>query len=502
MPKRYRRLLLTLALAATAMTVGGVAAPGASAVSCNQELFDGGGYIFDSYAEGTTPPDIFNYFGNLGEGGSNGPTGTPPGPVSTSDAYDDWGDVYLFSPGAEIENPSVDNKYLGDENSCLEAGHEIAFPVKPMFGLDVQHRLYVDPSPASRGARILSTLHNPSGAPITVTVVQGDPKALGNLGSDSNTTAHQTSDGSGVFSPNSVWGVTSDNKTLVGTDSDPALAHIWDGVGGAIRASEVVLGKPSADDLYYVWKNVTVPAGGTASLISYEIENAVPGRDAAAEAALAANQAQAREGQSLASLYAGMSAAEIGGTLNWRRPVPTAGIAPVKNPNAASKTTLTSSSTESSGVSQCTLAGYAWIADDGATGSGPVFKHLFKPGKHSATLTVTSNCGSTATTTASFKVAKPFKFGKVKTNAKKGTATIKVNVLGAGKLTLSGKGLKKQKKSLKKAGKVTLTVKPNGKTQSKLARSGKAKVKAVVAFKPQGGKSLKQKKNVVLKLVG
>lgn len=502
MPKRYRRLLLVLSLAAIAVTAGGVAAPGASAVSCKQKLFDGGGYIFDSYIEANTPPTVSDYFGNFDEGGSNGPADTPPGPVTTNDAYDDWGDVYLFSPGADIENPSVDNKYLGGEESCSAVPNEIAFPVTPMFGLQVQHRIYVDPSSSSRGARILNTLHNPSGAPITITVVEGDPNASGNLGSDSATTAHQTSDGSGVFSPNSVWGVTSDNKALTGVDFDPALAHVWDGAGGAIRASEVVLGKPEADDLYYVWKSVTVPPGGTASLISYEIENAVPSREASAEAALAASQAQAREGQSLASLYAGMSSAEVAGTLNWRRPVPTAAIAPVKKPNAATKITLTSASVEGSGLAQCGLATYAWTTSDGATGTGPTLKHLFKAGNRSVTLTVTNACGGSATATASFKVAKAFKLGKVKANPKKGTATIKVNALGAGKLTLSGKGLKKQKKALKKAGKVALAVLPTSKTLSKLVESGKVKVKATVAFKPQGGKPIKLKKGVVLKLVG
>jgi hypothetical protein len=485
-----------------AVAVSGALAPGASAVPCKQKLFDGGGYIFDSYIEASIPPGVFDYFGNFDEGGSNGPAGTPPGPVETNDAYDDWGDVYLFSPGADIENPSVDNKYLGGEESCLAVANEIAFPVTPMFGLQVQHRIYVNPSPSSRGARILNTLHNPSGAPITITVVEGDPNDSGNLGSDSNTTAHQTSDGSGVFSPNSTWGVTSDNKTLTGVDFDPALAHIWDGAGGAIRASEVVLGKPQADDLYYVWKSVTVPPGGTTSLISYEIENAVPSREAAAEAALAASQAQAREGQSLASLYTGMSSAEVAGTLNWPRPVPTAAIAPVKKPNAATKITLTSASVEGSGLPQCGLAAYTWTTSDGVTGTGATLKHLFKAGNRSATLTVTNACGGSATATVSFKVAKAFKLGKVKANPKKGTATIKVNAQGAGKLTLSGKGLKKQTKTLKKAGKVALAVLPTSKTLGKLAKSGKVKVKATVALKPQGGKAIKLKKGVVLKLAG
>jgi hypothetical protein len=197
-----------------------------------------------------------------------------------------------------------------------------------------------------------------------------------------------------------------------------------------------------------------------------------------------------------------MSPAEIAGTLNWRRPLPTAAIAPVTKPNAATKITLTSASVEGSGLAQCGLATYAWTASDGATGTGPTLKHLFKAGNRSVTLTVTNACGGSATATASFKVAKAFKLGKVKANPKKGTATIKVNALGAGKLTLSGKGLKNQKKGLKKAGKVTLAVKPTSKTLSRLVKSGKVKVKATVAFKPQGGKSIKLKKGVVLKLVG
>jgi len=173
----------------------------------------------------------------------------------------------------------------------------------------------------------------------------------------------------------------------------------------------------------------------------------------------------------------------------------------VKKANAATKVALTSSSTEASGLAQCPLS-YVWTTSDGASGTGPVLEHLFKSGKRSATLTVNNSCGGTATATASFTVAKAFKLGKVKLNAKKGTATIKVNALGAGKLTLSGKGLKKQKKTLKKAGKAALAVLPTSKTMSKLVKSGKAKVKATVAFKPQGGKPIKLKKGVVLKLAG
>jgi hypothetical protein len=505
MVKRYRRALVCLlALAASAVVVGGAAAPSASAASCEQKIFDGGGYIFDFEPEIHNPLEIEDDYGDLDEGGSNGPAGTPPGPAVTDDAYDEWGDVYLYPPGADIESPTIANKYLSaDENGCalLNGEREMAFAVLPMFGLQVQHRFYVAPSPTLNGTRILNTLTNPTGAPITVTVVQGDPDALGDLGSDSQTTPHQTSDGTGVFSPTSFWGVTNDSELPTEFDSDPTLAHVWDGPGGAIRVGQVELGKPSKDNLYWAWSNVTVPAGGTVSLISYEIESAVASRESGPETALAASQAAARENQSLASLYAGMSPAEIAGTLNWHRPVPTAAIVAVKKPNAATKTALTSASTEASGVAGCAIATYAWTTSDGAAGSEPTLNHLFKAGKRSATLTVTSNCGGTATATTSFTVAKAFTLGKVKANPAKGTATIKVNAAGAGKLSLSGKGLKKQKKSLKKAGK-TLKVIPTGKTLAKLESVGKAKVKVTVALKPSGGKSIKLKKSVVLKLAG
>src|SRR5215475_8644622 len=113
MSRRYRRLLVTLVtLAATAVALGG-AASSASAESCAQKIFDGGGYIFDSYASASIPPEVGDYYGDLEEGGSNGPEGTPPGPVETDDAYDYWGGLYLFSPGTSVETPTVENKYLG-----------------------------------------------------------------------------------------------------------------------------------------------------------------------------------------------------------------------------------------------------------------------------------------------------------------------------------------------------------------------------------------------------
>ena len=102
-----------------------------------------------------------------------------------------------------------------------------------------------------------------------------------------------------------------------------------------------------------------------------------------------------------------------------------------------------------------------------------------------------------------------FTFGKVKRNKKKGTATLEVNVPGAGTLDLTGKGVKTQRpaisppyartKPVAAAGTVKLAVKPTGKKKKKLKRRGKVKVKANVTFTPTGGTAANQTKSIKLK---
>lgn len=473
----------------------------ASAADCNHSIFDSGGYLYDFEAVVTNPFEVHNEYGAPSDGGSNGPAESPPGPVKTEDSWDDWGDVFVYSVGSNFANPTVSDKYLGEKEGCTftAGGQEIAYPFAAMHGLEVQHRWFVDPG-TLHGGRILTVLRNPGAAPAAVDVVQGDASAYDDLGSDSATASRATSDGSNVFSANSLWGVSSDNAT---TDSDPALAHVWDGAGGAVRANEVVLGGGASekDVLYWAWKNVTVAPGETKAFISYEIQNADPSRATSLEVAGAVAQAQAREAQPLPSLYTGMSAAEIAGTQNWKRPDPTAAIAPVASANAAKPVVLNgAASIGAAGLSQCTIASYAWKADDGKTGTGPTFSHLFTAGRHKATLTVANNCGGAPQSSeVKFKVAKGFKLGKAKPDPKTGTVKLKVTVLGPGKLTLKGKGIEKRVKSFKKAGKATLTVEAKGKTLAALLSSGTAKAKVTVTFSPKGGKGASQAKTITLK---
>lgn len=474
----------------------------AAADDCNHTIFDGGGYIYDLEASfknpAGVPPSVEDEYGEPSNGGSNGPAESPPGPVKTEDAWDDWGDVYVFNPLANILVPTAADKYDGPELGCTLAagGQEQLYPVSLMQGLQVQHRWLIGTG-GLNGARILTTLRNPASSPIAVTVVQGDPSGFDNLGSDGGTASRATSNGSNVFSSASFWGITSDSPT---TDGDPALAHVWDGPGGALRASEVVLGQGSADTLYWAWRNVTVAPGATVAFISYEIQQAAAGRSTAAEVLAAIGQAQARQTQPASTLYAAMAPAEIAGTLNWAHPQPTAVIAPVAKANAAKAVTLSGAgSVAASGLPQCSVAAYAWKSGS-KVGTGPTFTQLFSAGTQKVSLTVTSNCGASNTAEISFKVAKGFSFGKVKKNRKAGTAKLTLNVLGPATLTLKGKGVKKKVKKVKKAGKATLTVKATGKALKKLTATGQAKVKVTVAMTPTGGTTEKQTKKVNLKL--
>ena len=87
-----------------------------------------------------------------------------------------------------------------------------------------------------------------------------------------------------------------------------------------------------------------------------------------------------------------------------------------------------------------------------------------------------------------------YSFDGVALNKRKGTATLAAVVPGPGTLTLTGKGVKKQRarggatasKNVPGAGLVNLLVKAKGKAKKKLNKTGKAKVKVKVTYTPSG----------------
>jgi hypothetical protein len=98
-----------------------------------------------------------------------------------------------------------------------------------------------------------------------------------------------------------------------------------------------------------------------------------------------------------------------------------------------------------------------------------------------------------------------FTFGKLKLNKKKGTATLQVNVPGAGSLTASdvkrkGKRIQDAVATASAAGIVTLKLKPTGSGRKTLKAKGKLAFKALVTFTPTGGTAASQTRSGKLKL--
>ena len=105
--------------------------------------------------------------------------------------------------------------------------------------------------------------------------------------------------------------------------------------------------------------------------------------------------------------------------------------------------------------------------------------------------------GSTPTPSGGSELPRP---GKLIGNPKKGTATLAVQLPSAGKLVVSGTGVKHTTKLVKAAAKVTVTIKATGKELKRLKEDGTVTLTVTVAFTPTGGKTEKVKKAVVLKL--
>jgi glucose/arabinose dehydrogenase len=80
-----------------------------------------------------------------------------------------------------------------------------------------------------------------------------------------------------------------------------------------------------------------------------------------------------------------------------------------------------------------------------------------------------------------------FELRKGERNRKRGTAKLKVEVPGPGRLDLAGKKVKSVTKEVSQAGTVEMPVKPNSKTKKKLKNTGRAKVTVEVTFTPTEG---------------
>ena len=143
--------------------------------------------------------------------------------------------------------------------------------------------------------------------------------------------------------------------------------------------------------------------------------------------------------------------------------------------------------------------GLQWLKDGqpiaGAT--APTLK-ASKVGSYVCQSIGTNHAGSTVQNAAGISV---YKVGKATLNKKKGTATVTLEVPGAGDGDPFGQeGRQAEPEALAaSAGKVKLLVKAKGKAKKTLGRKGKVKIKATVGFAPPGGSAASQTVKVTLK---
>ncbi|HEX4751406.1 MAG TPA: hypothetical protein VH268_00805 [Solirubrobacterales bacterium] len=101
--------------------------------------------------------------------------------------------------------------------------------------------------------------------------------------------------------------------------------------------------------------------------------------------------------------------------------------------------------------------------------------------------------------TSQSQVPASLKLGKVKLNAKKGTATVAATVNGPGELRLSGASVKSVTVRAGGAGTVSLSIKPRGKALKQLKKTGKAKVIVKVVFSLAAGGTATATKSATLR---
>lgn len=205
---------------------------------------------------------------------------------SETDAYDGAYYLYVGSSGM----PCSDVALLEDDQ------REAVIGPRSLNGLEVTRKVF---SPARGGyARYLEILRNTGTADITVPV-----EIRSYLGSDSSTriVVHPSAAGN-------KYAVTDQR----GYCCDPALAHVFGGIGAALDVAALRFVEED-DNLSYTW-NVTVPAGQTVILMHFAAQRSV------SDTAGAEAQAQALVNMIDTYMFDGMSAAERAQVLNFAVP--------------------------------------------------------------------------------------------------------------------------------------------------------------------------------------
>lgn len=143
---------------------------------------------------------------------------------------------------------------------------------------------------------------------------------------------------------------------------------------------------------------------------------------------------------------------------------------------------------------------YQWYRDGKAvSGATASTMTASKVGAYSCSVTATNFAGPTgALSSVAFSVKASIAFRKTTFNRRKGTATVRLAVTGAGRLDAYGKGVANASRK-RVSGTAKIVIRAGGKALIKLRNTGKARVRATIAYTPEGGKAIKRRKTIVLK---
>ncbi len=230
--------------------------------------------------------DINLYNGQINTGGLVDSNGSPTGSSSYS------GMDVLSVGGSDYSNSSFDYTDYNYAFALSDSGRNLILPAAPIAGLQVHREIYV---PATGGdfVRYLDVLVNPSNAPISTTVT-----LRGSLASGSLTVISSSSDGSSTLNPADTYLTTSGGGRL-------SLGHVFmDGKGGAILSSASI---DSYGNLTWTIP-VTVPAGQTIRVLTFETQQADDGTAQSVAAGLVGLPTSA---------LAGLTDAEKGSIVNF-----------------------------------------------------------------------------------------------------------------------------------------------------------------------------------------
>jgi hypothetical protein len=219
------------------------------------------------------------------------------------DAFDgafSW-HVNAGSPGSLFEG-----EYRSPGGTVSVTANSVIGTTQPLAGLNVHAELFF--ASAKAVARSLLVLQNPTGAPITVTVDNDS-----NLGSDNNTTIHATSSGDATFDSTDNWFVSCQRDVNISTNcvSDPVLTVAFQGPAGVVRGTNISGFTNGSNNFNERW-TVTVPAGGTQSLMTFVQLSATP-EGAQADAAAFNNTGSLQA----AGYLAGLSPIQESQIVNW-----------------------------------------------------------------------------------------------------------------------------------------------------------------------------------------